>query len=262
LSPLSSAGPLSGLGVLVTRPARQAAGFAQKIATLGGAPVIFPGIVILPPEDRVAVERAHAALAAYDIAIFISPNAVEYGVPDGGAWPPRLVALAPGPGTAEAIAAAGIVGVRIPATRFDSEGLLELPELAEVRGKRVLILRGEGGRELLADSLRARGALVDTVACYRRAQPRSDVQGLAEAFRAGVIDVVTITSSEALDNLWSIANESIRAAWRGRPTFAPHPRIVARARELGLSGVATAGGDAGLIAGLLEWAAAHPRPKS
>lgn len=261
MSPLSSAGPLSGLGILVTRPARQAAGFAQKIAALGGSPVIFPAIVILPPDDRAAVDRAHAALGAYDIAIFISPNAVEYGAPDPRSWPPRLATFAPGPGTAEALAATGIGGVRIPATTFDSEGLLELRELSEVRGKRVLILRGEGGREQLADTLRARGAQVDAVACYRRAQPRSDGQGLAEAFGIGSIDAVTITSSEALDNLWSIANEPIRAAWRARPTFAPHPRIVARARDLGLSVIATAGGDAGLIAGLLEWAAAHSPPK-
>jgi len=262
LSPLSSAGPLSGLGILVTRPARQAAGFAQKVAALGGSPVIYPGIVILPPRQGDAVKSAHAALAAYDIAIFISPNAVEYGIADPGAWPSRLAAFAPGPGTAEALAAAGIAGVRIPATTFDSEGLLELPELTDVRGKRVLILRGEGGREHLADALRARGAQVDAVACYRRAQPRSDIRGLAEAFDAGAIDLVTITSSEALDNLWSIANDSIRAAWHARPTFAPHPRIVAHARDLGLYVVATAAGDAGLIASLLEWAAANPRPKS
>ena len=258
----SSAGPLSGLGVLVTRPARQAAGFAQKIAALGAMPVIFPAIVILPPQEPDAVKRAHAALAAYDIAVFISANAVEFGVPNAGVWPSRISVFAPGPGTAEALGAAGIVGVRIPAATFDSEGLLDLPELADMRGKRVLILRGEGGREHLADALRARGAQVDAVACYRRAQPRSDVQGLAEAFGHGAIDIVTITSSEALDNLWSIANESIRAAWRARPTFAPHPRIVARARDLGLAVFATAGGDAGLIAGLLEWAAAHPSRKS
>jgi uroporphyrinogen-III synthase len=262
LSPLSSAGPLSGLGILVTRPARQAAGFAQKLAALGGSPVIYPGIVILPPGQRDAVTNAHAALAAYDIAIFISPNAVEYGVPDPGVWPPRLAVFAPGPGTAEALAAAGIADIRIPATTFDSEGLLELPGLTDVRRKRVLILRGEGGREHLADALRARGAQVDEVACYRRARPRSDVQGLAEAFGAGAIDLVTITSSEALDNLWSPATDPIRTAWRMRPTFAPHPRIVARARALGLFVVATAAGDAGLIAGLLEWAAAHPRQKS
>ena len=257
-----SPGPLRGLGILVTRPARQAAGFAQKIAALGGAPVIFPAIVILPPQDPNAVQRARAALADHDIAIFVSANAVEYGVPDSRDWPARLAAFAPGPGTAEALAAAGVADVKIPATTFDSEGLLELPELTDVRGKRVLILRGEGGREHLADALRARGAEVDAIACYRRAQPRSDVQGLDDAFRNAAIDVVTITSSEALDNLWSLANESIRAAWRVRPTFAPHPRILARARELGLAVVATAGGDVGLIVGLLEWAAVHSPRKS
>jgi len=263
LSPHSPAGPLSGLGILVTRPARQAAGFAQKLAALGGEPVIFPAIAILPPADPAALRHAHAALANYDIAIFISPNAVEYGVPDPRDWPARLAVFAPGPGTAEALAAAGIAGARVPATTFDSDGLLGLPELADVRGKFVLILRGDGGREQLAEALRSRGARVDTVACYRRARPGSGVQGLAEAFRDGLIDAVTITSSEAIDNLWSMADDSIRAAWRARPTFAPHPRIAEHACDKGLSHVVeTAGGDAGLIAGLLEWAAAHPREKS
>ena len=262
MSPPDPVGPLSGLGILVTRPARQAAGFAQKLAALGGAPIIFPAIAILPPADSTALHNAHAALASYDVAIFVSPNAVEYGAPDPRRWPTRIKVLAPGPGTAEALEAAGIVGARIPATSFDSEGLLELPELADVRGKSVLILRGDGGREHLADTLRARGARVDTIACYRRALPQSGVQGLAEAFGDGLIDVVTVTSSEALDNLWSIADDSIRVAWRTCPTFAPHPRIVAHAREMGLPVVATEGGDAGLIAGLLEWAAAHPREKS
>lgn len=254
--------PLSGLGVLVTRPSRQAAGFAEKIAALGANPVVFPAIVILPSADPKPLARAHAALGTYDIAIFISPNAVEYGAPDPRRWPSGLAVLAPGPGTAEALAAAGIAGARIPATTFDSEGLLELPELADVRGKRVLILRGDGGREHLGDTLRARGAHVEGVSCYRRARPRSDTKGLGEAFRDGAIDIVTITSSEALDNLWAIADDSLRAAWRGRPTFAPHPRIVAHAREKGLAAIATEGGDAGLIAGLLEWAAAHPRQKT
>ena len=261
--PRDRAGPLSGLGILVTRPARQAAGFAQKLAALGGEPVIFPAIAILPPADPAALRHAHAALATYDIAIFNSPNAVEFGAPDPRDWPARLAVLAPGPGTAEALAATGIAGARIPATTLDSDGLLELPELADVRGKHVLILRGDGGREQLSEALRSRGARVAAIACYRRARPASGVQGLAEAFRDGRIDAVTITSSEALDNLWSMADDPIRAAWRALPTFAPHPRIVAHARDKGvLRVIETRGGDAGLIAGLLEWAAAHPREKS
>jgi uroporphyrinogen-III synthase len=252
-------GPLAGLGILVTRPARQAAGFAQKVAALGGTPVIFPAIAILPPADPEALRRAHDALRTYDIAIFVSANAVEYGAPDPRRWPARLAVYAPGPGTADVLAAAGIAGARIPATTFDSEGLLALPELADVRGKRVLILRGDGGREHLGDTLRARGAQVDYASCYRRAVPQSGGRGLAEAFRDGRIDAVTLTSSEGLDNLWSLADDAVRAEWRRSTTFVPHARIAARARDLGLAVVTTAGGDAGLLAGLLEWAAAQPR---
>ncbi len=261
-SPVRPAGPLAGLGILVTRPARQAAGFAQKIAALGGTPVIFPAIAILPPDDPVSLARAHAALPTYDIAIFVSANAVEYGAPDRNSWPPKLLAFAPGPGTAEALAAVGIGPARIPATTSDSEGLLALPELAVVRGRRILIFRGEGGREHLGDTLAARGALVDYVACYRRAKPGSGAGGLTEAFDERRIQAVTITSSEGLDNLWSLADAAAHAAWRECPTFVPHPRIAARAREHGLAVVVTSGGDAGLIAGLLEWAANQPARKS
>ena len=84
--------------------------------------------------------------------------------PDPRRWPAGLIAFAPGPGTAEALADAGIANVRIPATTFDSDGLLALPELASTsQGKRVLIFRGDGGREQLGDTLRARGAEVDYV---------------------------------------------------------------------------------------------------
>ena len=254
-----SAEPLSGLGILVTRPARQAAGFAQKIAALGATPIIVPAIAILPPADPAALARAHAALSTYDIAIFVSANAAEYGVPDPRRWPAGIVTYAPGPGTAEALAAVGISEAHIPAKSFDSEGLLALPGLADARGKRVVIFRGDSGRELLGDTLVARGAHVDYVLCYRRAKPAGGFEGLAEAFREGRIDAVTITSSEGLDNLWALADETLRTAWRAYPTFTPHARIASRARDLGLAVIETAGGDAGLIAGLLEWAATQPQ---
>ena len=256
-----TAGPLADLGILVTRPARQAGAFAQKIAALGAAPVIFPAIAILPPADPAQLARAHAALPTYDIAAFVSANAVEYGVPDARAWPAKIAVFAPGPGTAEALAALGIAGARVPTTTFDSEGLLALPELVAPRGKRVVIFRGDGGREQLGDTLRARGATVDYVACYRRAAPASGAQGLAEAFRAGRVDAVTITSSEGLDNLWALADEATRSEWRNHPTFVPHPRIAEHVRGLGLAVVETAGSDAGIIAGLIEWATTTTRSR-
>jgi uroporphyrinogen-III synthase len=259
---MGNASPLRGRGILITRPARRAGAFAEKIAALGGRPIIFPAIVILPPTDPAPVTRAHAMLADYDYAIFVSANAVEYGVPDPRDWPAQLAAFAPGPGTAEALAGVGIGDIRIPTTTFDSDGLLDLPELAAAHGKRIVIFRGEGGREHLGDALVALGARVDHVACYRRAKPGSGAAGLHEAFREGRVHAVTITSTEGLDNLWALCNVETRVAWRRRPTFVPHPRIGVRAREIGLDVVETAGSDAGLVAGLLEWAAAQSPPKS
>ena len=221
--------------------------------------MVFPAIVILPPADPAALARAHAALGDYDFAVFVSANAVEYGAPDPRRWPRTLLALAPGPGTAEALAGVGIGNVLVPTTSYDSDGLLALAELQDVSRKRILIFRGEGGREQLADTLRARGAAVDYVACYARAKPASGAAGLGEAFVQGRVDAVTITSSEGLDNLWEIADERVREIWQGCPTFAPHPRIAARARAHGLLAIETEAGDAGLVAGLLEWFAAHPK---
>jgi uroporphyrinogen-III synthase len=250
----SAPGPLAGIGVLVTRPARQAGAFAQKLAALGATPTVFPAIVILPPTDRASLDRALARLASYDLAFFVSANAVEYGTPEATSWPARLVAFAPGPGTAEALAAVGVQDVRIPATTFDSEGLLALPELADVRGKRAVIFHGEGGRETLAVALAARGAHVDHAVCYRRAAPSAGAAGLLEAMREGRVHAVTVTSSEGVDNLCDVAGEAGRQLLSRLPVFAPHPRIAARARSHGLHAIETGAGDAGLIAGLLAWA--------
>lgn len=251
-------GRLQGAGVLITRPARQAGGFAQKIAAIGGNPVVFPAIVILPPAEPGALQRIQRDLPRYDYAVFVSANAVEFGVPDARHWPRHLVAFAPGPGTAEALAAAGIAGLRVPLERQDSDGLLALPEFMTPAGKRVIIFRGDDGREQLGETLRARGAAVDYVSCYRRAKPQSGVAGLVGAFGAGSIDAVTITSTEGLDNLWSLLDAVTRERWSRMPTFAPHSRIAEHARGLGIDCVPTRPGDAGLLAGLLEWFAAHP----
>lgn len=253
-------GPLAGLGIIVTRPARQAAGFAQKLAALGASPIVFPAIVILPPENRAALDAAHARLSDFELAFFVSANAVEYGVPDPARWPVRIASFAPGPGTAAALAAVGIVDVQIPTTTFDSVGLLALPALADLSGRRVVLFRGEGGRDLLANTLRARGARVDEVPCYRRAAPSSGSAGLIEALRRGRAHALTVTSSEGLDNLWTIVGDEGRRLLATLPVFAPHPRIVQRARKLGLDAVEAASGDAGLIAGLLEWVAKRPPP--
>ena len=205
--------------MIVTRPARQAAGFARQLAALGAAPIVFPAIVILPPANRATLDAVHAALDQYDIAIFVSANAVEYGVPAPEAWPTKLLALAPGPGTAAALAATGIAEARIPTSTFDSEGLLALPELRTVAGKRVVIFRGEGGRGDLGDTLRERGAAVTYAECYRRAAPATGAAGLSEVLREGRANTLTLTSSEGLDNLCALLDTDDLRRLRQPPDF-------------------------------------------
>jgi uroporphyrinogen-III synthase len=254
----NASGPLQGARIVITRPARQSTGLAQQIAVLGGEPVVFPAIVILPPVDRSALERAQRDLAQYDYAVFVSANAVEYGVGNPSSWPANLIALAPGPATASALAAVGISQIRIPATTMDSEGLLELPELADVAAKRIVIYRGGGGRELFGETLVGRGAQVDYVDCYRRSKPQGDFATMASAWRAGEIDALTLTSTEGLDNLWELFDDVSRPSIIATPTFVPHARIAERARALGFRRViVTAPTDAGLLSSLLEYVASQ-----
>jgi uroporphyrinogen-III synthase len=156
---MSERGPLAGRTVVVTRPLAQGGALADAITAAGGRPLIFPLLEIAPAADPQALADAVERLAGYALAVFISPNAVDYSLPailDAGPWPSGLAAAAVGQGTVRALAAHGIDSCIAPRERFDSEALLALPELAggRVAGRRIAIFRGDGGRELLADTLR------------------------------------------------------------------------------------------------------------
>lgn len=258
LSPLPTPkGRLAGVGVLITRPVRQAGLFAQKLGVLGARPIIFPAIIVLPPDDRSVLAQVHRELARYDGVFFVSSNAAEYGVPQGVAWPVNVPVYATGPGTAATLTDLGVLDVHFPAENHGSDGLLTLPSLQQVSGKRFAIFRGDGGRELLGDTLRARGAIVDYISCYRRAAPTSG-EGLIALLARGEADALTLTSSEGVANLWNVLDAASRESLRRLPTFTTHPRIGAAALERGLTVVESASGDMGLIAGLLEWFSRHP----
>ncbi|TMH22390.1 MAG: uroporphyrinogen-III synthase, partial [Betaproteobacteria bacterium] len=111
-------------------------------------------------------------------------------------------------------------------------------EMQHVARKRVLIVRGEGGRELLADSLAARGALVEHAVCYRRAKPAADAAPLVAAWRRGEVDALTLSSAQALDNLIAMGGEELIGAL---PVFVPHERIAHHARARGAREVVVAG---------------------
>jgi uroporphyrinogen-III synthase len=152
----------------------------------------------------------------------------------------------------------GIHDVISPPLRFDSEALLELPELIDVAGKRVIIFRGDGGRELLGDTLIARGARIDYLSCYRRGKPQTDPAPLLKLWEQGRLDAVTLTSSEGLRNFFDMVGRLGQAWLRKTPAFVPHARIAEQARVLGLFNVIPTGpGDDGLMAGLVQYFASH-----
>jgi uroporphyrinogen-III synthase len=161
-----------------------------------------------------------------------------------------------GQGTLRALAAHGVGGCIAPTERFDSEALLALPELAaeRVAGRRIAIFRGDGGRELLADTLRERGASVDCITCYRRSGPSHGLVPLLAAWRGGQLDALTVSSSEGLRYLVDLLDAEGFAFLQKTPLFVPHARIAENARALGLSNILlTDAADAGILAGLLAY---------
>ncbi len=254
--------PLAGRRIVVTRPAAQAGKLIEGIGAQGGEALSLPLLEIGPCADPAALERSLAQLEDHACAIFISPNAVAYALPlvrARGAWPAGVRAAAIGASTAAALIEAGVGlvpgSVLVPAGRSDSEALLDLPEFAAARvaGRRFLIVRGNGGREVLAETLRERGALVAAVAAYER-RPAPAAGKLVSLLRNKDIDALTISSSESLRILFAMLDTEACESLRTMPTFVPHPRIAAVAAALGLREVVlTAPADAGLIAGLCKY---------
>jgi len=253
--------PLHGRGILITRPAAQSAELAALVAQHGGRPILFPAIEILDVEDRAALDAIIDRLETYDLAIFISPNAVTKAyeaIRARRSFPPKLKFATVGRGSAAMLAALGLGPAIVPEDGADSENLLRLPELARVAGQRIVIFRGSGGRELLRETLVQRGAAVDYAECYRRGRPGTGVETLMKAWAAGEIDAAVVTSSEGLRNLHDIVGTAGRRHLAVTPLFVPHPRIAATANELGVRDVVvTATGDRAIAASLVEYFGAH-----
>lgn len=259
----SAVRPLEGRHIVITRPAGQAAHLAEALADLGAKPVLFPVLAIFDVEDLRPLQEAAIRLDGFDWACFVSPNAVEKSlsvVLSKRTWPKHLRAATVGKSSEQALARFGIADVVAPQDRFDSEALLDLPDLQDVAGKRVVIFRGDGGRELLGDTLRQRGAEVEYVACYRRAKPDLDPAPLLKLWSEGHLDAVTVTSSEGLRNLVEMVGKLGQTWLKKTPLFVPHQRIAGVARALGCHDVILTGpGDDGLLAGLVEHFRDHAR---
>lgn len=237
---------LAGRGVLVTRPAALAALLAQRIEGAGGRAIVFPAIDIVALPRPAAFDR----LADFALAVFVSPSAVERAFAMVGSWPRALAFAAVGDGTRRALERAGVTGVLAPREGADSESLLALPELARFARARVLIVRGSGGRELLAQALAARGCTVELAECYRRTPPSADAQPLLAEWDAGKVHAVTVFSREALDNLAAVVGE---ARLRKAALFVSHPRIAEHASRRRLAAIVAGPGDDALLDRLVAY---------
>lgn len=242
--------PLKSLNIVVTRPRDQAVGLSQSITKLGGNAILFPLLEIAPAADSSELNTLKQHLSTYDLLIFISPNAVKYGMDALGNIPNTVRVATVGQSSAQALRDLGIGHVIAPTDRFDSEALLALPTLQSVSGWKIAILRGNGGRELLGDTLKARGAQVDYVTCYERSKPELDADSV---LKAGP-HAINVTSSEALGNLWQGLTQAQQTQFSALPLFVPHARIAELAQQQGWKNVIlTEAGDDGLLAALVAW---------
>jgi uroporphyrinogen-III synthase len=242
---------LAGLRVLLTRPAHQAAHLRALIEREEGIVHSIPMIEIAEPSDLTEIYGQLQRLDEYGLAIFVSPNAVDATFDLlARPWPAGLRVAAIGRGTASALSRRGVHVDIAPARDFTSEGLLSEPDLQEVRGMRVVIFRGSGGRELLADALRSRGASVQYVDVYRRRLPATAMAALDRLIGGPPVDIIVATSNEGLMNLFECAGERHRDWLLARQLVVMSERTAALAVTLGFEKaacVASEASDQGLL---------------
>ena len=222
---------LSGASVVVTRAPGTTASIARSIRAAGGRVVLLPGLSLraLAPDD--AVRAAIRDAAGFDGWIFTSPSAVRFGVAVVRAVKKRRRqrVFAIGEGTARALARHGIAAI-IPPDRADSEGLLALPELKSIRGRRMALVGAPGGRDVIAPTLRRRGARVEAIHVYRREPPRLTERHFAALDAAPDPVIMLVSSGEALGNLVAAVSARRLARLRTQALVVSSARLVAVAR--------------------------------
>lgn len=236
--------PLDGITVVVTRPAAQAGRFLELARAAGAACIPYPTLQI----DRIALDdatRTRLHSRSWDWAIFTSSNAVESALEQCPA-PLASRQAAVGRATARTLEQHGITVDARPDSAT-SEGLLELPEFAELAGRGVLLVKGSGGRELLRDALRARGADVLELEVYRRSVATPTEAAKAElriALSSAEPLVVAVTSAEVLQSLLDHVGGDAGVQLRSRTLLVPGPRVAATAARLGWTGPVVAAATA------------------
>ncbi len=247
---------LKGAKVLVTRPRHQADNLCRLLAGQGGHPVRLPTLAIAAVADAGKILEVLATLDKYQWLVFVSANAVHYAVQaNGGNISHRLTAIAAiGQATAAAIRQAGMVVDLLPLPPFNSEALLAAPPMHRVEGSRILIVRGEGGREQLAETLVRRGALVGYLEVYRRCLPQVDCSAVRALLSVGQLAAVTVTSGEALENLLAMMGEEYRPQLLAVPLVVIAERLRPMAAGFGFKQIAVSrqATDAAMVAAVVN----------
>ena len=248
--------PLDGLGVLITRPSHQAGPLCRLFETEGASVSRFPAVDIRPLDDESA--WAARALDAFDLILFASANAVRYGA--GLLNQQRDLPLAAiGPATARALNQAGYRVAVQPPGNFDSESLLRHPRLASLAGQRVLLIKGQGGRELLEQEFARRGAAVTVAEVYRRECPSpetAELRNLESRFEMREIQMITATSAEIGNNLLVLATPALRRFFDAAHWLVPGARVGDILRQAGLRApivLAASAEDQDLVSAAVRW---------
>src|SRR5690348_837170 len=232
---MASPQPLGGARIVITRPAGTGASLARKVRALGGNPILLPGSSLRPPAEVFAARQALRAALACPVAIFTSPAAVRFAS-QLAPLRSRATVIAPGAGTKKALQRAGIGEARTP-PREDSEGMLELEMLQDVAGGRIGIIGAAGGRGLLDEELRRRGADVVHAHVYRRLPARLDHRHRDTLLQNDARKplYVLLSSTEGLANLLAALPDDARRALLAGTAVASSARLERVAREAGFA---------------------------
>ncbi|WP_305909105.1 uroporphyrinogen-III synthase [Methylomarinum sp. Ch1-1] len=226
---------LNGVRILVTRPRPQAEGLCRLIERQGGIALNFPTLEIKPLAQTDEIKAKLQALNDYHWLIFISANAVNFALKANNGKieqfaEPRIAAV--GGATAKALKDHDLSVDLLPDQGFNSEALLQTSAMRAIAGQRCLIVRGRGGREMLADTLRQRGASVDYLEVYQRTMPNRDISELLALLQHNRLNAVTITSGEALQNLLAMLGDDAPLLF-SLPLVVISDRIEQMARQIG-----------------------------
>ncbi len=264
---LTEENQLQALNVLVTRPTHQAESLCRLLSGYGADVVKFPLLEILDPDNPAKLTQCAEQLELYDWVIFVSVNAIQRAIPailERRKWPEKSRIAVIGKSSAAALKTFGLKADACPEAQFDSEGLLKLPVMQQVAGLRVVIFRGNSGREKLANTLRARDASVDYVECYRRAKPAMDSHNPDDLGKITHTDVALINSAESLNNLLELFSGQSLADLLKVQLLVVSQRLVGIVKQAGFVKpplVADNATDGAVLAALLDWHH-HNRPQT